>query len=101
MDVKYSTNDKFIISSNYKKIKIWNSSNGELINTLKQDFIITCISANGKYIIAGCYNGNIYKYDAKTNELIETKHLHDNAITCIASSHEPKFKQAIQLKKLT
>ena len=66
-------NPNILVSGSYDDtIKMWDITSGSCVSTLEVDagdFGVLCVTFNGTgdTIVAGCYNGNIFKFHRHIN----------------------------------
>jgi WD40 repeat protein/uncharacterized caspase-like protein len=87
--------DKYLVTKSYKDtVKLWNSQNGEEIQTLKKysgEITALAISPDGKFLVTGRTDNTAKLWDIKTGKEIRTFKGHFQNITSMEISPDSKF----------
>jgi WD40 repeat protein len=74
-------------------IRLWDAKTGKCLTIIPNQYGITslCFGLNGRYLMAGCVDSNVYLFDAKSGEMVRTMKGHSQRVNTVAFSHENRF----------
>jgi WD40 repeat protein len=91
--VRFSPNDSFVVSASVDStIKVWATSTGEVIQTIKQPSGVPYmdLSSDGKYVVTGSYDSKVRIYSLDNGALYKEFAGHSGTVWTVAFSPDGK-----------
>jgi WD40 repeat protein len=74
-------------------IRLWDAKTAKCLAMIPNQYGITslCFGSNGRYLMAGCVDNNVYFFDAMSGKMMLTMKGHSQRVNTVAFSHENRF----------